>query len=409
MAQVTLNDIKVRRTDKISPLIIDGFLRRSPILAAIPFDDCISPGIGGSTMTYGYVRLTSSPAAAGRAIGSDYTPAAAQKTKYSTDLKIMGGSYQIDRVLAASAPDEIAFQSDQKVEATVNRFHWLFVNGNKSVDTEFDGLKTAVNGTSTDFTSSVDASTMSAAVAIKMTEEIDTAIRLMKSRPTMILSNYKGAVKLASAARTLGYLTQTESAFGASVPAYNGIPIVDLGNYYNEDLGSETEIIQFDPNSGKTDFYLVSLDMAGVHGVTISGDKAITARLPKFEEAGAVKTGDVEFVASIAIKNTRSIARIKGVQVQTALSALGSLTLTAAVNSAIVDPAKPKIGNKYVWAKAASTITAPTANTAVNMSVYANLPANGVIVASVNDFVRVVEVYKDSLLPIATAEKQITA
>ena len=401
---ITLNDIKIGRADKYDRMVIDTFMRKSAILAAMPFDNCISPS-GGSTLTYGYIRLKTSPAAEGRAINSDYTAAPATKEAVTTDLKIMGGKYEIDRVLAEAAPDEIAFQTEEKIQATVNRYHWLFVNGDKNNATEFDGLAKIVDGSVTDFDGSgIDLSTMNTANALKITEALDTAILAMKERPTYILANSKTIVKIQSAAKTLGYLTQAEDALGKQVRAYDGIPMLDLGRYYNEDLGSDTEIIGIDDASGKTDIYLVALSMSGAHGVTLKGDKAISSRLPNFADAGAVKSGDVEFVAGLAVKNTRSIARIEGVQVQATLTTLGKLTVVGAVNKVTVTPNKPKIGNKYYYAvDASNTISAPSAGTAIDISsVYTPLPANGAITLAANGYVRVVEADASSLLPVAT-------
>jgi hypothetical protein len=150
--------------------------------------------------------------------------------------------------------------------------------------------------------------------------------------------------------------------------------------------------------------------MSGAHGITLKGDKAITSRLPNFSEAGAVKSGDVEFVAGLAVKNTRAIARIKDVQVQATLGTLGSLTVTASLNKVTVTPNKPKIGNAYYYAvNASASITAPSANTALSTDTWTPLPANGVISLSSSDFVRVVEVDSTSLLPIATGQSQYTA
>ncbi|NCB75213.1 MAG: phage capsid protein [Clostridia bacterium] len=355
-------------------------------------------------MTYGYIRVKTSPAAEGRAVGSDYTANPATKEAVTTDLKIMGGKYEIDRVLAEAAPDEIAFQTEEKIQATVNRYHWLFINGNKDTATEFDGLAEIVDGSVTDFDGSgVDLSTVSAATALKLTEALDTAILAMKERPTYILANSKTIVKIQAAAKMLGYLTQGEDAFGKPTRAYDGIPLVDLGRYYNEDLGSDTEIIPIDDASGKTDIYLVALSMSGAHGVTLKGDKAISSRLPNFAEAGAVKSGDVEFVAGLAVKNTRAIARLENVQVQASLTTLGAITVVGAVNKVTVTPNKPKIGNKYYYAvDASATINAPTANTALNTSTWTALPANGVVVLAANGYVRVVEADATSLLPVAT-------
>lgn len=405
---ITLNDIKIGRADKYDRMVIDTFMRKSALLAAMPFDNCISPS-GGSTLTYGYIRLKSSPAAEGREINSDYTAAAATKEAVTTELQIMGGKYEIDRVLADAAPDEIAFQTEEKIQATVNRYHWLFINGDKNNPTEFDGIAKIVDGSVTDFDGSgIDLSTMSTAAALKITEALDTAILAMKERPTYILANSKAIVKIQSAAKQLGYVTQAEDAFGKPVRAYDGIPMIDLGRYYNEDLGSDTEIIGIDDASGKTDIYLVALSMGGVHGITLKGDKAITSRLPNFSEAGAVKSGDVEFVAGLAVKNTRAIARIKGVQVQATLGALGSLTVAANLNKVTVTPKKPKIGNAYYYVTGSTSIAAPSVNTAINTNVYTPLPATGVISLNVNDFVRVVEVDSTSLLPIATGQSQYT-
>ena len=400
---ITLSDIKIGRADKYDRMVIDTFILKSAILAAMPFDNCISPS-GGSTLTYGYIRLKTSPAAEGRAINSDYTAAPATKEAVTTDLQIMGGKYEIDRVLADAAPDEIAFQTEEKIQATVNRYHWLFVNGDKNNTTEFDGLAKIVVGSVTDFDGSgIDLSTMNTANALKITEALDTAILAMKERPTYILANSKAIVKIQSAAKTLGYLTQAENAFGKMVSGYDGIPMIDLGRYYNEALGSDTEIIGIDDASGKTDIYLVALSMSGAHGITLKGDKAITSRLPNFSEAGAVKYGDVEFVAGLAVKNTRAIARIKDVQVQATLTKLGAITVAAAVNKVTVTPNKPKIGNKYYYAvDSASTIAAPSANTALNPSTWLALPANGVISLAASGYVRVVEADSSSLLPVAT-------
>lgn len=406
---ITLNDIKVGRADKYDQMVIDTFLRKSPILAAMPFDNCISPS-GGSTLTYGYIRVKTSPAAEGRAINSDYTAAHATKEAVTTDLQIMGGKYDIDRVLAEAAPDEIAFQTEEKIQATVNRYHWLFINGNKDNPTEFDGLAEIVDGSVTDFDGSgIDLSTVVAATsALKLTEALDTAILAMKERPTYILANSKTIVKIQAAAKMLGYLTQGEDAFGKPTRAYDGIPLVDLGRYYNDALGSDTEVIPIDDASGKTDIYLVALSMSGAHGITLKGDKAISSRLPDFATAGAVKSGDVEFVAGLAVKNTRAIARIENVQVQATLAALGTLTVSAAENKVTVTPSKPKIGNKYYYAVDSASISAPASNTAINTTTWPSLPANGVISLAVNGFVRVVEADASSLLPVATGESQYT-
>lgn len=48
---MTLAEMKVGMSDKVSRQIVDIFLRESEILQLLPFDNCVSPQ-GGSTLTY---------------------------------------------------------------------------------------------------------------------------------------------------------------------------------------------------------------------------------------------------------------------------------------------------------------------------------------------------------------------
>ena len=50
---VTLEEAKVGMADKVDQQIIDEFRRSSLLLDMLTFDDTVSPGTGGSTLTYG--------------------------------------------------------------------------------------------------------------------------------------------------------------------------------------------------------------------------------------------------------------------------------------------------------------------------------------------------------------------
>ena len=63
MAQFTLADAKNLSQDKLTNYVIDEF-RKSPLLDAMVFDDCVKPQ-GGSSMTYVYNRVTTQPTASG--------------------------------------------------------------------------------------------------------------------------------------------------------------------------------------------------------------------------------------------------------------------------------------------------------------------------------------------------------
>lgn len=79
--------------------IIDEFRRSSLLLDRMTFDNAISPGTGGSTLTYGYIQLKTPSTAAVRAINTEYTAGEAKREEKTAKAVIMGGSFQVDRVL----------------------------------------------------------------------------------------------------------------------------------------------------------------------------------------------------------------------------------------------------------------------------------------------------------------------
>lgn len=322
---ITLAQAKVGMTNKVDQQVIDELRRNSLLLDALIFDNAVSPGTGGSTLGYSYIRLDTPASAAGRRINEEYIPQHAIRKQFTEYLKIMGGNFEIDRVIAATsgAVDEVAFQIGQKAKATANRFNYLFINGDPTGadDTQFNGLNKLISGTD----SEVDASDLdlsgeiTTAKALTVTETLDLAILSMSARPQFLLANRQTLVKLMSVAKKLGYLTQSEDAFGRPVFHYNGITFLNMESYYEVAADGKTttgkEIIPVAAD-GTTDIYFVNLALDGLHGVSPAGDKMITARLPDFSVPQVVHKGDVEFVAAIVLKNTRAAVRLKGVKIK---------------------------------------------------------------------------------------------
>ena len=133
---VTLEQAKVGLNDKLSPLVIDEFRKSSFLLDHIPFDDCVSQPGGGSTMTYSYTRVITQPTAEFRELNQEFTPQEAAKERHSVDLKIFGGAFQIDRVIAdlGGAANEVSFQMAQKVKAAAALFTDTVINGDSDTD-----------------------------------------------------------------------------------------------------------------------------------------------------------------------------------------------------------------------------------------------------------------------------------
>lgn len=116
---VTLEQARNLAQDKLSALIIDEF-RKDPLLDLMVFDDVVNPQ-GGTSLAYVYNRVTTYPTADFRAIGEEYTPQEAQTTPITVHLKVFGGAFEIDRVIAKhyrGLVDHVTFQIQQKIEAT---------------------------------------------------------------------------------------------------------------------------------------------------------------------------------------------------------------------------------------------------------------------------------------------------
>ena len=311
---ITLQEAKVGMADKVDQQVVDMFRRNSLLLDQMVFDNVISPGTGGSTLTYGYIQLKSPATAAVRTVGVEYTPGEAKKEKKTTSAVIMGGSFQVDRVLqnTSGAADELAFQAEQKIKATANFFHDLVINGDTD-NGNFDGLKKLLSGSANELTSAV-----SLATSAELDEnynafldEMDAFIAALDGTPSLLLMNRAMLVKLRAIARRAGYYERSQDDFGRTVETYAGIPLLDMGQYFDGE--NSRDVIETE--GGKTCIYAVCLGLDGFHGISPQGDGVIVSYMPDLTAPGAVKTGEVELVAGIALKNTSKAAVLKGIAI----------------------------------------------------------------------------------------------
>jgi len=311
---ITLLEAKVGMADKVDQQVVDMFRRNSLLLDNMVFDNVISPGTGGSTLTYGYIQLKSPATAAVRTVGAEYTPAEAKKEKKTTSAVIMGGAFQVDRVLqnTSGAADELAFQAEQKIKATANFFHNMVING----DTEqggFDGLKKLLSGTAGELTSAVSLATSSELDENynAFLDEMDAFIASLDGTPSMLLMNRDMLVKLRAIARRAGYYERNQDDFGRTVETYAGIPLMDMGKFFDGE--NSRDVIETE--GGKTCIYAVCLGLDGFHGISPQGDGVIVSYMPDLNAPGAVKTGEVELVAGVALKDTAKAAVLKGITI----------------------------------------------------------------------------------------------
>ena len=314
---VTLAQAKFNVTDDLQLGIIDEFAKSSFLLNNIPFDDCVSPVGGGATLTYGYTRLITQPTAAFRAVNSEYATHEVEKQRYTTDLKVFGGAYEVDRIIAGMGgiADEVALQSAQKVKAASALFSDTIINGNSSTDANvFDGLDVAITGTDTEFipSAAIDLSTSDAvtANAVAFVDAVDEWLATMDGVHA-IMCNAKMLAKFRAVARRMGMYQVKMNDFGQKVEYYGEIPLVDLG----AKAGTNDPIVAIN-GSGETSMYAVRFGIDGFHAISMAGQPPVKIWLPDFSTAGAVKKGEVEMVAGCALKSTKAAGAFRKIKVQ---------------------------------------------------------------------------------------------
>lgn len=314
---ITLAQSKVGVNDKVVEKIIDMFIRESEVLEMLPFDNAVNSN-GSSTLVYGYVQIKTPSQAAYRAIGQEYTANEATVENKTVNLAIFGGSFEIDRVIKDlnAQFNNMEFQLSEKIKAAVALFHDGMINGDVASEANgFDGLDKMLTGTKSEYgvDGSIDISTKTAleANASELYEKLTMLIN--RTGANALLCNENAKTKIQTVARYLGYKTESEEAFGRVVEKMGSVRIIDLKNKVDAS-GVETPIIPI--AEGLTDIYAVKFDVNnGFCGVTLTGNDVINTYLPDFKTPNALKKGEVEMVACVALKNTNAAAVLRNVKV----------------------------------------------------------------------------------------------
>lgn len=335
---VTLAQAQVNVQDDVDYAVIDQYRRSSWLLDQLTFDDCVNPGTGGATLTYGYTRLVNARLAAFRAINSEYTPAQATRQRITTDLKPLGGSFQVDRVIAnlgSASTNEVSFQMNEMIKGAVGGVINEVVNGDVAVDADgFDGLDKALTGSSTEMTPGGSAAYVNWTNTTIDTQDeahgaldvLDEFLSLVVGGAHAIIGNRKSITRVRSLARRAGYYTREEDALGRVIERYGSAVLIDAGTKVADASTTETDVVPIetrDPDgggaggniTGLTDLYAVNFGMDSFHGVSKVGP-LLKTWLPDFTTAGAVKTGEVEMVGTVALKRSTGAAVLRNIKVQ---------------------------------------------------------------------------------------------
>lgn len=351
---VTLAQAQVNAQDDVDYAVIDNLRRYSWLMDHIVWDDTVTPGTGGSSLTYAYTRLTEAAPAGFRAFNTEYTAGQAKRQRFSVDLKPLGGAITIDRVLAHlgnPATNEVNFQIQQLMASVRTRFQQEVLFGDPaSGDADgFEGLDSALTGSRTEYfpggtamyadwsmgASHVD----SQSKALALLDEVDDwlsglvpsttgsidlgAVGALPPGVKAIIGNTKAITRLKALARWSGMYTETKDDLGRQVMSYGEWTLIDAGD--RADGASPIVPIESrDPDgsgggstvTGLTDLYAVCFGMDAFHGASMAGTPLVQTWLPDYTQAGAVKSGEIEMgpVATV-LKNDRSCGVLRNIKV----------------------------------------------------------------------------------------------
>lgn len=316
---ITLEEAKKNVQDDQQMGVIDEFQKSNWILEHIPFDDAVSPTGGGATPSYSYTRLKTQPTAEFREINKEYTPSEVTKERHTVEIKLFGGAYEIDRVIASMGGivSEVELQQAQKIKAAQALFNDTFINGDSGVNTKaFDGLDKALTGSSTEYNkgNTIDLSTSELVTNNfqYFLDMLDEFLGGLDGTPSFIAGNNKLIAKLRACARRASMYSVTKDNWGNQVESYGGIPFIDM----KTKPGTNDEVIDIDSSSGETSLYVARLGMDGLHAVSFAGVAPVQTWLPDFTTAGAVKKGEVEMNAAIALKASKAAGVFRGIKVK---------------------------------------------------------------------------------------------
>ncbi|MFJ3097355.1 major capsid protein [Streptomyces hydrogenans] len=352
---ITLAQAQVNTQTDVDYAVIDNLRRYSWLLDQIVFDDTVNPGTGGGTLTYGFTRLTAARTAAFRAINSEYTPTQATRARSTVDLKPLGGSFQVDRVLAnlgAAQTNEVTFQMQQLLTSVRTEFQDELINGDVAVDAAgFDGLDKALTGQPTEYLPVNEGVTTgyldwtrgtidTQAEAMAQLDVVDDWLSRIVPSTTGggdqgqpgalppgvkgILGNTRSITRMRALARWAGIYTQTKDDLGRGIEMYGPWVLVDLG----DNATGAAPIIPIETRdadgagaggniTGLTDLYAASFGLDSLHGASVAGNPLVQTWLPDFERAGAVKSGEIEMgPVAMVLRNTKACGVLRNLKVQ---------------------------------------------------------------------------------------------
>ena len=305
MALTIVEAAKLNPGDVVRTAIVEMYARNSDILRVLPFEN-----IAGNALKYNREDIL--PGVGFRGVNEGFVESVGVLNPITESLVIAGGDLDVDRFITQTmGGNQRSVQEGLKVKALAHRWTLAFIKGDSSADPrEFDGLQRRIPPGSSQL---IDAGATSGGDALSLFK-LDTLISKVDD-PNYLIMNNSMALRLAQAARNTsvgGFVTWSPSEFGQRVMEYNGIPILvakedNVGN----DILPFTEANPGGGAAASTSIYAVSFGDGSVVGIQ---NQDISVRDLGELEAKPVFRTRVEWYASIAVMNGRSMARLRGIK-----------------------------------------------------------------------------------------------
>lgn len=279
--------------------VIEEIIKRDALYALLPF-------VGTNNKAYVYNREDTLPTINFYDVSEAIGEGAPTNVQVTVTLKIMAHNVDIDKFLAGTMNDtnnQIAIALAGAAKAVDMQFRDTLVNGDTAVNAKaFDGMTKLVTAGQT-----IDAATNGAALTFDMLDEL---IDTVPHRPDALIMRHGTYRALRALMRTAGGMVPEQLKirdFDGTVPGYDGIPIV-LSEYLpgNEDMGTTLD--------STCSIYAARFNTVdGLHGIYGDPTAGIVV-----EDLGTRESYDswryrLKWYVSLALKSTKSLARLRGI------------------------------------------------------------------------------------------------
>lgn len=278
--------------------VIEEIIERDDLFAVLPF-----MGINGKAYVYDRENTIG---------GADFLDPndaileeASTFTEVVSKLRVLAGDVDVDKFLAGTmgdTNDQRAIQIAQKAKGVGRKFHQTLAVGNATTSPkEFDGIARLVVPGQT-ISAGVNGNAMSLAMLDEILDAVPNGADALIMRPGTIRA-YRALLRATGGIQPAEIMMEN---FGRVMLTHNGVPILR-----NDFLpGNETQ----GTNTLTSSIYAVRLnELDGLHGIYGGGNAGIVV-----EDIGTVQNKDasrmrLKWYCGLALKSTKSIARIQGV------------------------------------------------------------------------------------------------